>query len=311
MPADLSVLALESVTYRFRRRLALDRVSFAVPSGAVVGLLGANGAGKTTVINLAAGLAGPSDGTVAWRGEPLPYPFPKHVRRQVGLLPQQTALYEELTAQENLRFAADLYGVADARRRVDELLDVVGLRDRARDRAGVLSGGSQRRLAFARALVHSPALLVLDEPTLGVDVDARHALWGHIRTLRRAGTTVLLTTNYLDEAEALCDEVVALRDGRRVAHGAPSELLGVVGRCVEIDCGDGDVAPLRDRVGRMRGVGRLEVHETGLTVHLGRDTAPDAVAAAALASGVRGVRVRSPDMAEVLDALSAAGVTDG
>ncbi len=245
MPTDAPIVELRAVTYRFRRRVALDHFSLPIPAGAVIGLLGPNGAGKTTVINLVAGLAAPSDGEVLWRGEALSYPFPPTARRQIGLLPQETALYEELTARENLRFAADLFAVNHPARRVDELLDLVGLGDRASDRVGTYSGGMQRRLAFARALVHDPELLVLDEPTLGVDVDARHALWGHIRRLRRLGRTVLLTTNYLDEAEALCDEVVALRDGRAVAHGSPADLLRVAGRCVEIDCQDSDVSTVQ------------------------------------------------------------------
>jgi len=190
---------------------------------------------------------------------------------------------------------------------VAELLELVGLRDRTGDRVGTFSGGMQRRLAFARALVHDPELLVLDEPTLGVDVDARHVLWGHIRRLRRLGRTVLLTTNYLDEAEALCDEVVALREGRCIGRGTPANLLHAAGRCVEIDCQDDDVVAVGARVGSLAGVGRLEVHDMGLTVHLTPHTAPDDVATAALDTGiVHGVRVRAPDMAEVLDALAAA-----
>jgi ABC-2 type transport system ATP-binding protein len=306
------IVELCAVSQRYRKRTALDQVSLAIPAGAVVGLVGPNGAGKTTIISLVAGLTAPSAGELRWRGVPVPYPFPKDARRRLGLLPQGTALYDELTARENLRFAADLFAVARPAARVDELLELVGLADRADDRVGTFSGGMQRRLAFARALVHDPELLVLDEPTLGVDVDARHVLWGHIRRVRRMGRTVLLTTNYLDEAEALCDEVVALRDGRCIAHGSPSEILRAAGRCVEIDCQDDDVAAVGELLVRLEGVGRLEVHDMGLTVHLAPSATPDAVATAALDSGVvHGIRVRPPDMVEVLDALAGAGVPDG
>ncbi|HVM67242.1 MAG TPA: ABC transporter ATP-binding protein [Acidimicrobiales bacterium] len=307
MPADPPILELRSVTHRFRKRTALERLTLAVPAGAVIGLLGPNGAGKTTVISLVAGLTAPTEGAVLWRGAALPYPLPHDARRRLGLLPQETALYGELTARENLRFTADLFGIDRPEARVAELLELVGLRDRTGDRVGTFSGGMQRRLAFARALVHDPELLVLDEPTLGVDVDARHVLWGHIRRLRRLGRTVLLTTNYLDEAEALCDEVVALREGRCIGRGTPANLLHAAGRCVEIDCQDDDVVAVGARVGSLAGVGRLEVHDMGLTVHLTPHTAPDDVATAALDTGiVHGVRVRAPDMAEVLDALAAA-----
>ncbi|HVM65176.1 MAG TPA: ABC transporter ATP-binding protein [Acidimicrobiales bacterium] len=286
--------------------MALDAVSLSAVPGCVLGLLGPNGAGKTTVVNIAAGLARPSGGSVAWRGQPLGFPFPPEVRARVGLLPQDTALYDELSAVENLRFAAELFGVADRKRRVAEVLELVHLEDRGGDRVGTFSGGMRRRLAFGRALVHDPDLLVLDEPTLGVDVDNRHAIWGHVRSLRREGKAVLLCTNYLDEAEALCDTIVALRDGHQVAAGATSELLRSTGRCVEIDCGDDAVAAVRRRIQEIAPGARLEVHDAGLTVHLHADVAAEPVAAAALGTrAVQGVRVRAADMVEVLEALAA------
>jgi ABC-2 type transport system ATP-binding protein len=166
----------------------------------------------------------------------------------------------------------------------------------------------RRRLAFGRALVHDPDLLVLDEPTLGVDIDNRHAIWGHIRSLRRQGKAVLLCTNYLDEAEALCDTVVALRDGCQLATGAAATLLRTAGRCVEIDCGDEAVAAVKHRIEEVAPSARLEVHEAGLTVHLRADVAADSVAAAALGTrAVQGVRVRAADMVEVLEALAVPG----
>src|SRR4051794_33018219 len=177
-------LELRGVTQRFGDRIALDGVSLSVTAGTVVGLLGPNGAGKTTLINVAAGLSKPTSGEVHWRGEALPYPFPKPVRREIGLLPQTNALYDELSVTQNLRFAAELYGVQELDDRVAELTALVGLADRSRDRVSTLSGGMQRRVAIARALIHDPALLVLDEPSIGVDVEARHAIWGYVRRLR-------------------------------------------------------------------------------------------------------------------------------
>ena len=299
-----ATVALCSVSQRFGRRLALDRLSIAVPRGHVVGLLGPNGAGKTTVISIAAGLQRPAGGSVSWKGAPLPFPFPAAVRARIGLVAQETALYDELTAAENLRFAAALFGVDKARSA--EVLELVGLTDRAKDRVGTLSGGQRRRLAFGRALVHDPDLLVLDEPTLAVDIDNRHAIWGHVRRLRQQGKAVLLSTNYLDEAEALCDTVVALRDGREVVAGPAAEVLGSSGRCVEIDCADDAVGAVRTSIERLAPGARVEVHAAGLTVHLGTSSAADQVASVALGTGVvRGVRLRSPDMLEVLDTLDA------
>jgi ABC-2 type transport system ATP-binding protein len=163
----------------------------------------------------------------------------------------------------------------------------------------------QRRLALARAILHEPAFLVLDEPTLGVDVEARHALWGHVRWLRRNGKTVLLSTNHLDEAEALCDRIVVLHNGRQVTEGKPEELLSRTGRCVEIDCRDGSVGQVRQQLESVIGVRRIDVTDVGLTVLVDHGHSPDALAALALSSDlVQSVRMRAPDMVEVFQSLT-------
>jgi len=304
-PETAATLELRGITQRFGGRVALDDVSLTVTAGTVIGLLGPNGAGKTTLINVVAGLAKPTAGEVHWRGEALPYPFPKPVRREIGLLPQTNALYDELSVTQNLRFAAELYDVPDRDDHVAEVIDLVGLADRAKDRVATLSGGMQRRVAIARALIHDPALLVLDEPSLGVDVEARHAIWGYVRRLRATNKTVVLTTNYLDEAEALCDRVVVLRDGVTIADGDPAELLARTGRCVELDCGTEMVEPMRAAVRDVAGVQRITATDLGLTVYLEPTASPDAVAAAALQTGnVQGFRVRAPDLVEVFQALT-------
>ncbi len=209
---------------------------------------------------------------------------------------QHVALYDELTVRQNLRFAArPLRRRATAIARIAEVLELIGLSSRAKDRAGSLSGGMRRRLALGRALLHDPELLILDEPTLGVDVEARHALWGHVRWLRGTGKTVLLSTNHLDEAEALCDRIVVLRDGRQRDRGRP-------GRAAREDR-----ALRRDRLPRRRacpayasgspgcpGVGRIDVTEVGITVHVAHGDSPDAVTIAALDSGLVAERPRPP-----------------
>jgi len=306
--ASRVLVELRSVSQRFGTRVALDGLDASILSGEVLGLLGPNGAGKTTVINIAAGLSRPSGGEVRWEDKPVRQPFPGTVRRRIGLVSQETALYEELTATENLRFAADLYGVERRDERIAEVLALVGLAERAKDRARTLSGGMQRRLALARALIHDPELLILDEPTLGVDIDARHAIWGHIRLLRRQGKTILLSTNYLDEAEALCDRVVALREGRRIAEGTPPQLLSRIGRLVEIDVHDGETSAVRRHIEAFAGIEGIDESQMGLTVRLAGETTPDAVAAAALTTGgVQSVRVRAPDMVEVFESLVRSG----
>jgi ABC-2 type transport system ATP-binding protein len=301
------LIELDHATKRFGDRVALDAFSLAVAAGTVVGILGPNGAGKTTVLSIASGLSRLTQGTVRWRGEPVSAPFPREIRRRIGLVTQETALHDELSVRQNLRFAADLFSVPDRDRRVAEVAELIGLSDRMRDRAAVLSGGLRRRLALGRALLHDPDFLILDEPTLGVDVEARHALWGHVRRLRRDGKTVLVSTNQLDEAEALCDRVVVLREGRFLTEGDPADLLARTGRCVEIDCVDGAVAELAERVTGLPGVSRVDATDVGLTVHVEHGVSPQAVTSAALESDrVASVRVRAPDMVEVFQALTEA-----
>jgi len=303
--ASRALIELDRATKRFGSRVALDGFSLAVEPGSVVGILGPNGAGKTTVLSLVAGLARPTSGAVRFRGAEVTSPFPRDVRRAIGVVTQETALYDELTVRQNLRYAADLFGVSDRDDRVAGVLALIGLSDRAKDRVGSLSGGMRRRLALGRALLHDPDFLILDEPTLGVDVEARHSLWGHVRWLRRTGKTVLISTNQLDEAEALCDRIVVLRDGRQVADGDPADLLARTGRCVEIDCLEGGVAPLRERVSRLPGVTRVDVSEVALTVYVAHGTSPHTVTDTALSNDfVASVRVRAPDMVEVFQSLT-------
>lgn len=305
MCALAALVELQRVTHRFGSRVVLDALDLSVAPGEVVGLLGPNGAGKTTVVNTVAGLSSPAEGQVLWAGAAIRAPFPLDIRRRIGVVTQQTALYDELSVRENLRFVADLYGVRDRDDRIASLLELVGLSDRGSDKVRILSGGQQRRLAIARSLLHDPELLILDEPTLGVDIDARHAIWGHIRWLRRQGKTVVLSTNYLDEAEALCDRIVVLRDGHCIAAGNPEQLLARIGRCVEIDCHEVQAGVLSERMRALAGVDRVEVHELGLTVHLYAGASPEPVTSEVLGAGaVQGVRVRAADMVEVFETLS-------
>ena len=304
------LIELDRATKRFGSRVALDGFSLSIAPGSVVGILGPNGAGKTTVLSLVAGLARPTSGAIRFRGREIGSPFPRDVRRAIGVVTQETSLYDELSVRQNLRYAADLFGVSDRDDRVAGVLALVGLGERAKDRVGSLSGGMRRRLALGRALLHDPDFLILDEPTLGVDVEARHSLWGHIRSLRRSGKTVLISTNQLDEAEALCDRIVVLREGKQIADGDPADLLARTGRCVEIDCFEGGVGPLRERVSHLPGVTRVDVSEVALTVYVAHGTSPHTVTDTALMNDyVASVRVRAPDMVEVFQSL--AGVEDG
>jgi len=312
MPApehDQPVVRLDAVTCRAGGRVLLDDVTLAVDRGRVTGVLGPNGAGKSTLLSVVTGLRRPGDGTASVLGVRLPARGAS-LRRRIGVVLQETALYEELTTLENLRFTAALYGVPNPRLRIDAVLELVGLSSRADDVVGTLSGGMRRRVAIARALLHDPELLVIDEPTLGVDVDARHAIWSHIRVLRATGTTVMVATNYLDEAEALCDVVAVLRDGRLVAYETPAQLVARAGRCIDIECAPHAIALVGRAVSGVDGVLRVDATPSGAAVFLHGDTPADDVVRRVLRDApVGGFRVRAADLAEVFRALGAAPAT--
>jgi ABC-2 type transport system ATP-binding protein len=205
--------------------LALDGVSLEVEAGTFFGLLGPNGAGKTTLINSVVSLVRPDSGSVEVFGRDAYTEF-REARRMIGVSPQEVNLDKFLTVEETLVFHAGYSGVPKqkARERAEELLERFGLADRRDQRTNTLSGGMKRRVLFARALMHDPEVLFLDEPTAGVDVELRYKLWGYIRELNRGGMTILLTTHYLEEAEALCEEIALINGGNIVARGSSEDL---------------------------------------------------------------------------------------
>jgi ABC-2 type transport system ATP-binding protein len=242
---------------RFGDLVAVDGVDLAVGRGELFALLGPNGAGKTTMIRMLCGLLRPTAGTAQILGRDV-RTDPLGVKRVIGVSPQETAIAEHLTAWENLRLMAGLHGIdrQQTRRRSAELLDMMGLAGRADERVKKYSGGMKRRLSIAMALVTDPAVLFLDEPTLGLDPQARRAIWGHIETLE-GHTTVLLTTHYLEEADALADRVGVIDHGRVVALGAPAELKNQIAgaRVMVVETAgltDAALAALRGRYPRVR-----------------------------------------------------------
>jgi ABC-2 type transport system ATP-binding protein len=297
-------IEVTDVVCRFGRICALDGLSLEVKTGTVVGVVGPNGAGKTTLIDVICGLVRPARGTVRVLGHDVSGDTTA-LRARIGVLPQETALYEEVSAWQNLSFAAALYAVPNAAARITELLELVGLSGRARDVVRGFSGGMQRRLAIARALLHDPPLLILDEPTVGVDVEARHQIWAHIRSLRAGGRTVVLTTNYLDEAEALCDRVAILRSGVLIAEDTPAALEARTGRCLELECSAQDAARLSAGLKDHSGVLRSEIVDFGVRLYLAVDATPeDVVRDARQVCPVAGFRTRSPDLVEVFRSLT-------
>ena len=212
------MLEVKSLKKSYGNILAVDGVSLRAGVGETVGLLGPNGAGKTTTVSLIAGLLHPDSGEVLIEGRRLSGDTDP-IKRKIGLVPQDIALYDELSAYDNLAFFGALYDLrgAPAKRAMGEALDLVGLADRAKDKVKTFSGGMKRRLNLAAALMHDPQILLLDEPTVGVDPQSRNAIFDNLETLKKRGKTLLYTTHYMEEAERLCDRVIIIDHGRVIA----------------------------------------------------------------------------------------------
>ena len=203
---------------------ALKDVNLQIPRGSFFALLGPNGAGKSTLINILAGLVVKSSGTVSIWGNDIDANM-RRARRSIGIVPQELNIDPFFTPREMLDLQAGMYGVPKSARRGDEILEAVGLMDKAEAYTRTLSGGMRRRLLVAKAMVHSPPVLVLDEPSAGVDVDLRRQLWANVKAMNERGVTVLLTTHYLEEAEAMCDTIAIINHGRLIACESTPDLL--------------------------------------------------------------------------------------
>ncbi len=229
--ASVTALQISDLTKRYPTGTeALKGVSLTIEEGEFYGLLGPNGAGKSTLIHCATGLAQPTGGDIRVFGHDAVHHY-KEARLAVGLAPQDLNLDWFLTAAESLDYHGGYFGMSrrERRERTAELLDTFSLTAKKDDRTRTLSGGMKRRLILARALMHRPRLLILDEPTAGVDVELRLELWHYVQRINAEGTTILLTTHYLEEAEQLCSKVAFINDGRIVAQGTSQELAGQYG----------------------------------------------------------------------------------
>lgn len=208
-----TVVRLERVSKRYPKLVALDQVSLEIRAGEIFALLGPNGAGKTTLINIVAGLVRASEGTITVLGKDVVTDY-RFTRRNIGLVPQEINFDPFFTVEEILKIQAGYFGVRLSEARLKEILVALDLEPKRSASPRALSGGMRRRLLIGKALVHEPKVLFLDEPTAGVDVELRHSLWAYVRTLRDRGTTIVLTTHYLDEAEELADRVGVVDRGK-------------------------------------------------------------------------------------------------
>jgi ABC-2 type transport system ATP-binding protein len=267
------VIEVEDVRKRYGPTVALDGVSLAVEPGELFGLLGPNGAGKTTLMSILAGLTDPDGGSVRLFGKPFTT-ADRDLRRQVGLATQDLAVYPELTARENLTFFGKLYGLRghDLRDRVAGMLDAVELTDRADDRAGTFSGGMKRRLNLAVAVVHRPQVLLLDEPTTGVDPQSRNLIIELVMALNAAGLTVVYTSHYMEEVQTLCTRIAVLDGGQVRACDTLPNLLRMFDAVARLRLPTTPTG-LADRLAEVPGVKRVQPTADGLDI-LAADLAP-------------------------------------
>ena len=226
----MSMLSVNELSKNYGDFVAVDRISFSAGKGTVFGLLGPNGAGKSTTINCIAGLLKPTSGHAAVAGHDV-VADGKAARSNLGVVPQELALYEDLSAIENLRYWGRAYGVSGTQleTRVNEVLEYIGLSDRAKDLPKEFSGGMKRRLNFGCGIVHQPPVILLDEPTVGVDPQSRARLFDMVEAERDAGACVLYTTHYMEEAERLCDSLAIIDHGKLIAQGSVDELRAKLG----------------------------------------------------------------------------------
>ena len=282
---------------------ALKGIDLTVPRGSVFGLLGPNGAGKSTLINILAGLVTKSAGKVTIWGWDQDV-NPRQSRASIGVMPQELNLDPFFTPRGALEVQAGLYGVPKAQRRSDEILDMIGLTDKAEAYARTLSGGMRRRLLLGKALVHRPHVLVLDEPTAGVDIELRQMLWANVRKLNRdEGMTIILTTHYLEEAEEMCDEIAIINHGAVVARDSTRNLLGALDAKTMVIQPEGSVGSLP----KVNGIGVTTREDGTLAVsYRARQTSAEDVLSMLRDNGVRirDVRTEQADLEDVFLSLT-------
>ncbi len=284
-------------TYARGQQEALKGIDLAIPKGSIFGLLGPNGAGKSTLINILAGLVLKTSGRVRIWGFDQDV-NPRQSRAAIGVMPQELNLDPFFTPRGALEVQAGLYGVPKSQRRTDEVLDLIGLTDKADAYARTLSGGMRRRLLLGKALVHRPQILVLDEPTAGVDIELRRMLWTNVRKLNAEGMTIILTTHYLEEAEEMCDEIAIINHGELIARDRTDNLVGRMDAktlVITPEVAPGDIALPKgvEMTRQPDGALHLSYHRTA--------TSADAILEALRAGGVtiRDVSTREPDLEDV------------
>jgi len=309
------MISVDGLRKSFGSLVAVDDVSFEVSEGQIFGLLGPNGAGKTTTINMICGVLKPDGGRVVIGDKDI-WLEPKTVKQTLGVVPQEIAVYEDLTARDNLNFWGSLYGLSggELKSRVDQSLTRVGLSDRAGDRVKEFSGGMKRRLNLCMGLLHHPRVLLLDEPTVGIDPQARFNILEVVREVAAGGTTVLYTTHYMDEAQELCDRIAIIDHGKILTVGTLNELTRLAGEAEVLRItGDFEDPAIRERLNALDGVRVLKADDRiavlsvdaggpGLLAVLPQVLVPDL--------GVDDVSIQQPNLQSVFISLTGKELRD-
>jgi ABC-2 type transport system ATP-binding protein len=282
---------------------ALDDVSFDVETGSIFGLLGPNGAGKSTLINILAGLVNKTSGQARIWGFDIDV-NPRNAKASIGIVPQEIMFDPFFTPKEALELQAGLYGVPKAKRRTIELLRAVRLEDKADAYARTLSGGMKRRLLVAKAMVHAPPVIVLDEPTAGVDIELRQQLWDYVLELNKGGVTVVLTTHYLEEAEQLCDRIAIINHGKLITNKPTKELVGMAREKAVVLTLDRDIVDAPQHAAFEK-VDKLSDRSVEIVYNKDRMNAGEVLAAVqALGFGIIDVTTKEPDLEDVFLSLT-------
>ncbi len=268
-------LAVKNLVKNYGDFCAVDHLSFSVYEGEIFGLLGPNGAGKSTIMNVINSLAGFSKGSVTIAGADI-MRDKEGIKRKIGMVPQEIALYPFLSAEENVRFFASLYGLKgrELAAAAEEALGFVGLSDRAKMRPGKMSGGMQRRLNIACGIAHNPELIIMDEPTVGVDAQSREHILNSVKILRERGATVVYTSHYMNEVEEICDRIAIIDHGQLVACGTERELIALVseGTCLRIQTKiplDFNIKEFIGELTKLPDVKRGSADENGIVLEVG------------------------------------------
>ena len=305
-------IEIQDLSKTFGTFRAVDHLTLTVQQGEVFGLLGPNGSGKTTTINMISGLTSSTSGTVKVLGYDVRHNA-REVRQILGAVPQETALYDELSAWTNMDFHADLFGIPrrEKKQRINTMLELVQLADRKNSRVGTFSGGMKRRLALGRALLHDPKLIYLDEPTLGVDVQARRVIWDYILQLRSQGKTVLITTNYLEEAQALCDRLAIIDHGKLIAVDTPEHLKQTYGGSV-VELETANAITSVENIRAMKDIKEVKQEHTHLTITIqGTSNAvPQIINLVSQEGEIRDITIREPSLDEIFLRLTGTALRD-